>query len=121
MPSRICSTAGCPTIHEGPGSRCPTHTKDARRRHWTNTKAYNTKAHRVTFRLGVLDRDPICTLCHVRASVVADHYPHARQDLIDLALDPNDPQYGRGLCIQCDKQQTAQRQPGGWHKATQAD
>jgi len=119
MPSRICSVPACPVIHEGPGSRCPTHAKDAQRTHWANTKAYNTKAHRITFRLGVLDRDPICTLCHVRASVVADHYPHARTDLIALALDPNDPQYGRGLCTQCDKTQTAQRQPGGWHRPSE--
>ena len=121
MPSRICSTANCPTIHEGPGSRCPTHAKVAKRAHWDNTKAYNTKAHRITFRLGVLDRDPICVLCNVRASVVADHYPHGRADLVALALDANDPANGRGLCTQCDKTQTAQRQPGGWHKATEAD
>lgn len=114
MTSRICSTAGCPAIHDGPGSRCPTHTKTAHKQHWDNTKAYNTKGHRIRFRLGVLDRDPICVLCNIRASVVADHYPKSRKDLVDLDMDPDDPVNGRGLCTSCHNKETAQHQPGGW-------
>ena len=30
-------------------------------------------------------------------------------------FDPDDPKHGRGLCRACDRVQTAQRQPGGWH------
>lgn len=116
MPARICSTSGCPNIHDGPGSRCPDHAKDAQRTHWDNTRAYNTKAHRITFRLGVLDRDPICVLCNVRPSVVADHWPKSRRDLVDLDLNPDDPANGRGLCAGCHNTETAQNQPGGWNK-----
>src|SRR6478672_4219530 len=112
---RICSQPGCPTIHDGPGSRCATHEVEAKRTHWDKTKAYNTKGHR-RFREQVLRRDPICVLCDVAQSVVADHYPKGRDELLALGLNPNDARYGRGLCTRCDKTQTAARQPGGWHK-----
>lgn len=112
---RVCSVAGCPTIHDGTTSRCPTHEQAAKQAHWTRTKGYNTKGHRITFRLAVLRRDPICVLCGVRESTDADHHPRERQTLIDLGLNPNDPAHGRGLCSQCHKTETAANQPGGWN------
>lgn len=112
---RVCSVPKCPEIYEGTTSRCPTHEQQAKRQHWDKTKAYNTKGHRITFRAAVLRRDPICVMCNVRQSVVADHYPQGRDELVELGLDPNDPTHGRGLCADCDKTQTAQRQPGGWN------
>jgi 5-methylcytosine-specific restriction enzyme A len=48
-------------------------------------------------------------------SVVADHYPLSRRELIDQGLDPDDPGRGRGLCKRCHDTETAQRQPGGFN------
>ena len=112
---RVCSVSGCPTVYDGTSSRCATHDAEANKKHWTKTRGYNTKGHRLRFRPGVLNRDPICVICELRQSVVADHYPLGRDELIDQGLDPNDPQYGRGLCTECDRKQTAERQPGGWN------
>jgi 5-methylcytosine-specific restriction protein A len=64
----------------------------------------------------VLDRDPNCVLYHVRPSVVADHWPKSRRDLVDLNLNPDDPANGRGLCTGCHNAETAQNQPGGWNQ-----
>lgn len=63
----------------------------------------------------MLDRDPICVLCLLAASTVADHYPLSRRDLIASGLDPNDPAAGRGLCSSCHSRYTTEAQPGGWN------
>jgi 5-methylcytosine-specific restriction protein A len=113
---RVCSTHGCPNIYPPEqGSRCHDCAAKADKKHWAKTRAYNTKGHRITFRLAVLRRDPICVICHIRQSVVADHYPLGRDELEEQGQDPNNPDHGRGLCTDCDKKQTAARQPGGWH------
>jgi 5-methylcytosine-specific restriction protein A len=112
---RVCSQPGCPAIHDGTDSRCDQHRKVANQQHWAQTRAYNTKGHRIRFRPGVLAKDPICVLCHVAQATDADHYPLSRQDLLEQGLDADDPQYGRGLCSTCHKQQTSQHQPGGWN------
>ena len=112
---RVCSQPGCPTIYDSTDSRCDQHRKIADQAHWARTRGYNTKGHRLRFRPGVLERDPICVLCHVAQSTDADHYPLSREDLLEQGLDANDPQHGRGLCSTCHKQQTAQHQPGGWN------
>jgi len=65
--------------------------------------------------MAVLDRDPICVLCRLAASTVADHYPRSRRELIAAGDDPNDPACGRGLCKRCHDRSTAREQPGGWH------
>lgn len=62
----------------------------------------------------MLERDPICVVCLVRVSTVADHYPRSKRELEQLGLDSNDPQYGRGLCKRCHDRSTAERQPGGF-------
>ena len=117
MPSRfrVCSTPGCPEVHNLPGSRCANHEQHAKQTHWQKSSDYNTKGHRIRFRLAVLRRDPICTLCGLREANEADHHPRSREELVALHLDPNDPQYGRGLCGACHKAQTALHQPGGWN------
>lgn len=112
---RLCSRPGCPTVYDGTASRCPGHEQAAKQQHWAKTKGYNTKGHRITFRLAVLRRDPICVLCTLAQSTDADHYPQGRDELIEAGLNPNDPQYGRGLCSTCHKQETAAHQPGGWN------
>ncbi|HEY9250797.1 MAG TPA: hypothetical protein VIO38_16770, partial [Rariglobus sp.] len=96
MAWRVCSTPGCGKLHQRTG-RCPdcrTQADKARRPHGS---PYGTSGHR-GFREQVLARDPICTLCLAARSTVADHYPTERRDLVAQGLDPNDPQYGRGLC-----------------------
>lgn len=113
---RVCSVAGCPTIYPSTqGSRCPEHRAEADRVRGTATqRGYNTRGHQ-TFRRTVLEREPICVLCQVAQSTVADHHPHSRKELIDLGFNPNNPDYGRGLCKPCHDSETAQHQPGGWH------
>jgi 5-methylcytosine-specific restriction protein A len=71
--------------------------------------------HRDRFRAGVLARDPDCVLCGDPATQ-ADHHPLSRKELVARGLDPNDPEYGRGLCRPCHSSETAQHQPGGWHR-----
>lgn len=112
---RVCSVAGCPTIYEGTTSRCPTHTRQADKGRGTaRERGYATRGHQ-HFRNQTLSRDPICTLCFLRESSVADHYPLSRRELIEQGMNPNDPQHGRGLCSSCHNKETAQNQPGGWN------
>lgn len=115
--TKVCSAPGCPTIHKNPGAKCDEHKKEADRQHWANTTGYNTAGHRNVFRPAVLTRDPICVIpgCN-QPSEVADHYPRSRKELIELHLNPDDPQYGRGLCTLHHNQETAINQPGGWNQ-----
>jgi len=111
---RVCSVPGCPEVYPSEqGSRCDGHRRQADKAR--GSRGYNTKGHR-SFRTAVIRRDPICTLCHQRPSTIADHHPHSRRDLIDAGLNPNDPQYGRGLCKPCHDSSTAHLQPGGWNQ-----
>jgi 5-methylcytosine-specific restriction protein A len=110
---RVCSIAGCPNLYQGADSRCPTHTKTARAKR-TDNAVYSTAAHK-RFRMAVLQKDPICVLCNTAESNVADHYPQTRRELVEQELDPNDPQYGRGLCAKCHNAHTAATSPGGWN------
>lgn len=113
---RVCSLAGCPTIYpDGEGSRCTAHRKQADRARGTATqRGYTSRGH-ISFRIAVLQRDPICVECNLRFSTVADHYPLSRKELIDRGLDPNDPARGRGLCAPCHGRETARNQPGGFN------
>jgi 5-methylcytosine-specific restriction enzyme A len=119
---RTCPTAGCPNLT--PGGACESCRADRDRARGTSReRGYNTAGHRA-FRRAVLTRDPLCVCdypnahghgdrCY-RQSTRADHHPRDRRELVRLGLNPNDPQYGRGLCGSCDSSQTAVRQPGGW-------
>jgi 5-methylcytosine-specific restriction protein A len=64
----------------------------------------------------VIQRDPICVLCHTAFSTVADHHPKTRKQLLEEGLNPNDPHCGRGLCKPCHDSETARNQPGGWNQ-----
>jgi len=113
---RVCSITGCPEIYDSKHTRCPRHRRQADTQRGTqHDRGYNTAGHR-RFRAAVLERDPICVICHVAISTVADHYPMSRRELIDSELNPNDPARGRGLCAACHNKQTAQHQPGGWNQ-----
>ena len=110
---KVCNIPGCPNLFNGKGGRCTTHSREARAAR-TDNRVYTTPEHRA-FRLAVLTRDPVCVLCHRALATVADHYPRSRKQLVELGLDPNDPQYGRGLDARCHNAQTALNQPGGWN------
>lgn len=119
-PPRRCTK--CRRLHDGPAGRCPECAERARRdsdqrRGGARQRGYDTE-HEQRFRTVVLARDPVCMLCGQLPSTVADHWPMSRRELERRGLDPNDPAYGRGLCDDCDKQQTARRQPGGWADPT---
>lgn len=109
---RVCNVPGCPTLTAG--RRCEKHAAAARRRHSQATAAYSTKGHK-RFRAAVLARDPLCVLCRLAPSTVADHYPRSRADLEQLRMDPDNPKHGRGLCAPCHSRETARLQPGGWN------
>lgn len=114
---RVCSVPGCPELYpRAEGSRCPRHRAQAdRARGTSHERGYSTRGHR-EFRRVVIQRDLICQLCGMEPATVADHYPRSRKELIELGLDPNDPQYGRGLGHKCHSRETAQHQPGGWNR-----
>lgn len=109
---RLCSNPQCSELHEGKG-KCPTCAAKAEAQRRPDGNPYSTAGH-LAFRRAVLDRDPICVLCDIRVSTVADHFPLERRDLVSVGLDPNDPARGRGLCAQCHNQHTAATSPGGW-------
>ena len=120
MALRICSTPGCPRKIPAGQTRCDDCKRTADKARGTATeRGYTSRAHRKVFRPGVLAKHPICQVCHVAPSTVADHHPLSRRDLEAAGLDPNDPQYGRGLCHDCHSRETAQHQPGGWHHPTE--
>lgn len=102
---RVCSTPNCPNLHPNPG-RCPTCRAQADRARRPHGNPYATQGHQ-TFRHQVLTRDPICVLCLRARATVADHHPHERRDLIEQGLNPNDPKYGRGLCVTCHNAKSA--------------
>ena len=103
--------------------RCPTCTLTYDQARGTPHQRGYTATHRNTFRHHVLTRDPDCQcpgcpVCThpnrtcVRDSTDADHHPHTRRQLIALGLDPNDQQYGRGLCHRCHSHHTAKQRHG---------
>ena len=113
---RVCSVHGCPQLYPASeGSRCPTHRRQADRDRGTATQRGYASAGHKRFRSAVLLRDPICVLCGLRQSTIADHYPLSRKELIDRGMNPNDPEHGRGLDKQCHDRETARNQPGGFN------
>lgn len=105
----------CPTPTPPGVSMCPRCKGEAERVRRPHGNPYATAGH-ARFREAVLARDPVCVLCLASPSTVADHYPHERRDLVDMGADPNDPNYGRGLCKPCHDKHTARTSPGGWNQ-----
>lgn len=119
---RVCSTPGCPTLHEDTG-RCTTCAAKADKARRPDGNPYRTRGH-LRFRELVLARNPRCVCpgdCGRHTSVcgglatVADHWPTERRDLVSAGLDPDDPARGRGLCVACHNGRTARSTPGGWN------
>ncbi|MCG6499450.1 holin [Kitasatospora sp. A2-31] len=117
----VCTVAGCPELT--PGGRCPTHQAEAERARGTRTQRGYGQQHRIRFRPGVLQRDPLCVCTEQghghgqpcgQPSQHADHWPLSRRELVAAGDDPDDPRHGRGLCHRCHSRETALHQPGGW-------
>lgn len=112
---RPCSRVGCSGKAQDGHSLCAKHL--ARQRAHSDAKRKDTRTnyadreHR-EFRDAVLGEEPWCVLCGAEATV-ADHYPVRRRELIARGLDPNDPQYGRGLCVPCHNSHTATHENEG--------
>lgn len=113
---KVCNGKGCPVLVDKGVRLCDACTREAERLRGSPTARGYGRRHRRTFREGVLARDPICVLCHRRPATDADHYPRSRRELAAAGLDPNDPQYGRGLCHPCHSSETAAHQPGGFRQ-----
>jgi 5-methylcytosine-specific restriction protein A len=126
-PPSPCAWPGCGVLVAR--GRCEAHTTQQRvlsdqQRGSSVARGYG-RGHNKRFRPAVLRRDRYCrcdlTICDhgsgpcLRTSVVADHWPLSRRELVERGMDADDPRHGRGLCEPCDKRQTARRQPGGWH------
>lgn len=122
-PPGNCSTPGCSNPKRRRGRCADCVAAGEQRRGSARQRGYGA-GHEKRFRPGVLRRDPLCVCtderhghgpaCLIQA-VHADHHPHGRDELIRLGLNPNDPQYGRGLCHSCHSKVTAEKQPGGWN------
>ncbi|RAV17496.1 holin [Mycobacterium colombiense] len=104
-PPRPCTVCGQPVYRQ---ARCRTHYKQAEKRRGNSSERGYGSRHERMFRRPVLMRDPICVMqdCD-EPSVHADHYPYTRRQLVRMGLDPDDPQYGRGLCTHHHNQWTA--------------
>lgn len=110
---KVCPVRGCSRLTAG-GRCAECRRKSDRERGTAADRGYTHRGHQL-FRLAVLDRDPICVLCDLAPSTVADHHPLSRRDLVAAGLDPDDPKHGRGLCKRCHDRETARNQPGGWN------
>ncbi|MGW6739709.1 holin [Streptomyces sp. NPDC055025] len=110
---RVCAVPGCPTLTTR--SRCSECEQKAEQKRGSARQRGYGHGHETRFRPGVLARDPMCVLCDQARSVHADHHPRDRRALVAAGLDPDHPQYGRGLCGPCHSAETAREQPGGWN------
>ena len=110
----VCSQPGCPHLTDRAGSCADCARQSEQRRGSAHRRGYGA-AHTHSFREVVLARDPVCVICLIARSTVADHWPHNRRWLVAHGADPNDPRHGRGLCAPCHGRATAAHQPGGWN------
>jgi 5-methylcytosine-specific restriction protein A len=113
---KVCATPQCPELVPADQSRCDDCTIEADKRRGTASERGYTSAGHKRFRKRVLQRDPICVVCRLKPSTVADHHPLSRRDLVAQGLDPDDPDRGRGVCKRCHDSETAAHQPGGWNQ-----
>jgi 5-methylcytosine-specific restriction enzyme A len=115
-PRGYCTRPGCP--HKYP---CPDHREE---RASSQERGYGGKRW-ASARRTCLRKDPFCTCDLVkcdhepgkcgRLSVVADHDPKERVDLIaEGAPDPDAPEHLRGKCVSCHSRKTNQTRPNGW-------
>jgi len=96
-PPRPCLVCGQRAVRAG---RCRRHYAQSERRRGTAYQRGYGREHQQRFRAEVLRRDALCVLCGAPATV-ADHWPRSRRALERAGDDPNDPRFGRGLCVSC--------------------
>lgn len=106
-----CNQRDCPEVAAEGKGQCPTHLRARDRERGTSSqRGYNSAKHK-RFRRKVLLKDPVCVVCTLRLSTVADHWPQSKKALDELGLDSSDPAYGRGLCHPCHSRETGRLQP----------
>ena len=110
---RACPTPGCGRLTTG-GRCAPCAQRAEQRRGTASQRGYTSRGH-LAFRAAVLARDPICVVCRLAPSTVADHYPVSRRDLVASGRDADAIEHGRGVCATCHSTETTKHQPGGWH------
>lgn len=49
----------------------------------------------------ILKRDPVCVLCHVNPSTIADHEPNYMTLVRRREPNPHDERFGQGVCSPC--------------------
>ena len=77
---------------------------------WSGTRRSFTRAARQA----ILERDPICRICHTQPSTIADHtHPVAE------AGPTNNPNAGQGVCQACHDQKTKAERQRGQHRRRQ--
>jgi 5-methylcytosine-specific restriction enzyme A len=107
-PPRPCRKCGQPATA---GGLCERHKAQQRahiddQRGTARQRGYD-ETHSRRFRQSVLDRDGwTCAVCGDEATV-ADHHPLTRRELEARGFNPNNPDYGRALCIPCHNRHTA--------------
>jgi 5-methylcytosine-specific restriction protein A len=125
-----CPSPGCPAYTKK-GIRCPQHARltiavGDRNRGTAGYRGYSGVGWSLA-RKACMERDRQCQCDAVEcdhvafrcgtASVVADHFPLSRKQLIaNRIVDPDDIAYLRGLCKLCHDRHTARSQPGGWNR-----
>jgi len=102
-----CEAPGCDA--ETYTRRCPEHTT---RRGTDHRSEFRAAAYQRRWRAGpravVLARDPVCVVCGLEPSTVADHHPLERWELVAQGVaDPDDPAYLRGCCRRCANRKSA--------------
>lgn len=115
MSLTVCSRPGCAELT--PSGRCPGCRRAAEQARGSASQRGYGRKHETRFRKAVLALDPVCVVCGLVPSTVADHHPLSRRQLVEQGLNPNDPQYGRGVCASCHGRETQANplQRGGWN------
>jgi len=119
----VCPTKGCSNGTNG--GQCNACRAKAEQLRGTARQRGYDEIHARAFRAPVLRREPLCVCSDaghghgprcLRPSSVADHFPRTRVEIVADGDNPNDPQYGRGLCKGCHDKHTASTSQGGWNR-----
>jgi 5-methylcytosine-specific restriction protein A len=103
MPTRLCSTPGCPnpTTYRG---QCAQHSTLRERSSHPNRRVYNKRRWRI-LRRAIIQANPICTHCHQAIATDADHITP-----ISAGGAPYDPTNLQALCSTCHGKKTKREQ-----------
>lgn len=114
-----CARAACDA--ETLSTYCPAHTfhKAPAKRAVDPRAAERAKPYGRKWREGprkaCLQRDPVCTVCGLAPSTVADHHPLERAELLELGVEDCDAlAYLRGVCASCHSRKSARGRFKRW-------